>query len=98
VGTQTFDHVRAEEAAAAGDEDVHRAAVGAGWSQSTRPIHRPRFSAYHWIVFATPSSHEMCGSHPVSAVSFSCPTRSAITSLEPGRKRPATLETWRSPP
>jgi len=54
-------------------------------SQSTRPIQRSRFSAYHLIVSRTPSSHETFGSQPVSAVSFSWPTRSAITSLAPGR-------------
>ena len=54
-------------------------------SQSTRPIQRSRFSAYQRIVCRTPSSHETCGSQPVSRVSLSWPTRSAITSLAPGR-------------
>ena len=40
--------MRAEEAAAAGDED--RVLIGFGSSQSTRPIHRSRFSAYQRIV------------------------------------------------
>ena len=53
--------------------------------QSTRPIHLCWFSAYQRIVCSTPSSHETFGIQPVSAVSFSWPTRSAITSLAPGR-------------
>ncbi len=84
---EPLHEVRAEEAAAARDEDpAHGVSVGAPvGSQSTRPIQRSRFSAYQRIVRSTPSSHDTFGSQPVSRVSFSCPTRSAITSLAPGR-------------
>ncbi len=64
------DQVRSEEAAAAGDQDLH-AGLFAGWSQSTRPIQRSRFSAYQRIVCSTPSSQLIFGSHPVSRFSFS---------------------------
>ena len=70
VVLQPLDEVRAEEAAAAGDDSSHTGAR-VGVSQSTRPIQRSRFSAYHAIVFATPSSHETRGSQPVSRFSFS---------------------------
>ena len=66
-------------------------------SQSTRPSQRSRCSAYQRIVCRTPSSHETSGCQPVSRVSFSCPTRSAMTSLAPGRKRAGVDTTSRSP-
>jgi hypothetical protein len=53
---EPLDEVRAEEAYAAGDEDAAQrtaadwAAAGAGFSQSTRPSQRARFSAYQRIV------------------------------------------------
>ena len=70
---EPLDEMRAEKASAAGDEGLHRcvraATVGRPvLSQSTRPIQRSRFSAYQAIVFATPSSHETCGSQPRLAV------------------------------
>ena len=75
LGLESLDEMRAEEPAAAGDEDPHRscaATVGLPvLSQSTRPIQRSRFSAYHAIVLAIPSSHDMSGSQPVSSLSFS---------------------------
>src|SRR5207247_2623780 len=67
---EPLDEVRAEEPAAARDEDPHageRSAV----SQSTRPIQRSRFVAYHAIVCATPSSQDTVGFQPVSRFSFS---------------------------
>ena len=63
---QPFDEVRAEEPAASGDAHVHVASTALGVSQSTRPIQRSRVAAYQAIVFATPSSHDTSGSHPVS--------------------------------
>ena len=72
VGLEPLDEVRAEEAAAAGDEDALHVWRGAPVvSQSTRPIQRSRFSAYQAIVRRTPSSHETFGSQPVSPCSFS---------------------------
>ena len=69
---QPLDDVGAEEAPAAGDQGPHRAGCGVPvGSQSTRPIQRSRFSAYQAIVRATPSSHEIFGSQPVSRLSFS---------------------------
>ena len=88
VGLEALDEVRAEEPATACDENPAHdvGAIGAPVeSQSTRPIQRSRFSAYQRIVCRTPSSHETCGIQPVSRVSLSWPTRSAITSLAPGR-------------
>src|SRR5204863_9908357 len=82
---EAFDDVRAEEAGAAGDECPHALAGVAAAAQSTRPTQRWRFSAYQRIVCRTPSSHETAGCQPVSRASFSKPTRSAITSLAPGR-------------
>src|SRR5262249_50630831 len=84
---ELLDHVRAEEAGSARDEHPrHRVTWGAPvGSQSTRPIQRSRLSAYQRIVCRTPSSQLTLGSQPVSSVSLSCPTRSAITSLAPGR-------------
>ena len=70
VGLETLDQVRAEKAAAACDERFHAGARVCD-SQSTRPIQRGRFSAYHAIVRATPSSHETWGSQPVSRLSLS---------------------------
>ena len=74
-GFESIDEMRAEEPAAAGDENPHRscaATVGLPvLSQSTRPIQRSRFSAYQAIVWAIPSSHDMSGSQPVSSFSFS---------------------------
>ena len=68
---EAVDQVRAEEAAAAGDEDPAHVFAGARFSQSTRPIQRSRFSAYQRIVRRTPSSQLTFGSQPVSRFSFS---------------------------
>ena len=68
---EAVDEVRAEEAAAAGDEDPAHVFAGARFSQSTRPIQRSRFSAYQRIVRRTPSSQLTFGSQPVSRFSFS---------------------------
>src|SRR5581483_3721509 len=81
---QALGEVRAEEAASAGDERAHGgkrthataesydvAGFGSSVSQSTRPIHRARLSAYHWIVRRMPSSHAIFGCHPVSRLSLS---------------------------
>src|SRR5436190_1730222 len=87
---QPPDDLRPEEAATAGDKDSHARARSVVVSQSTRPIHRSRFAAYHLIVREMPSSHDIIGSQPASRFSFSYPTRSAITSLAPGRKRSGT--------
>ena len=70
VVAEPLDEVRAEEAAPACDERLH-AGARVFVSQSTRPSQRSRFSAYHAIVLATPSSHETRGSQPVSRFSFS---------------------------
>jgi hypothetical protein len=70
VVVQPLDEMGAEEAAAAGDGRSHTGAR-AGVSQSTRPSQRSRFSAYHAIVFAMPSSHDTRGCQPVSRFSFS---------------------------
>ena len=70
VVLQPLDEVRAEEPTAACDGRSHTG-ERIGLSQSTRPIQRSRFSAYQAIVFAMPSSHEVCGSQPVSRFSFS---------------------------
>src|SRR5439155_22445285 len=70
VCLEPLDEVRADKAAAARDEGLH-AGARVGVSQSTRPIHRARLSAYHAIVRAAPSSHETPGSQPVSRCSFS---------------------------
>ncbi len=57
AGLETLDDIGAEEAPASGHERPHRVACGVPvGSQSTRPIQRSRFSAYHAIVRATPSS------------------------------------------
>ena len=65
---EAVDEVRAEESAAPGDQDpCHCDEL----SQSTRPIHRSRFSAYQRIVCRTPSSQLTFGSQPVSRFSFS---------------------------
>src|SRR5205814_4842941 len=68
VRAQPLDEMRAEEAPAARDEDVHRAGsvFADGVSQSTRPIQLSRRSAYQAIVFETPSSQGTSGSQPVS--------------------------------
>ena len=74
VALEPLDEVRAEEPAAAGDQDpahLTGALCCALASQSTRPIHLSRFAAYQAIVRATPSSHETSGSQPVSRASFS---------------------------
>ena len=86
-GFEPLDEMRAKKASAAGDQDLHAAGKvdSTGAVQSTRPSHRSRFSAYQAIVRAIPSSHVTFGCHPVSRCSFSNPTRSAITSLAPGR-------------
>ena len=70
VCLEPLDEVRAEKAASPRHEGLH-AGARVCVSQSTRPIQRGRFSAYHAIVRATPSSHETCGSQPVSRLSFS---------------------------
>src|SRR5207237_10167458 len=95
VALQPLDQVRSQEAPPAGDEDPHAGDRSAA-SQSTRPIQRSRFAAYHAIVRETPSSQGTVGSQPVSRFSFSYPTRSAITSLAPGRKRSGTETTSRA--
>ena len=63
--------VRSEKTTTAGDEDAGHVCTRSGVSQSTRPIHRSRFSAYQRIVRSTPSSHDTFGSQPVSRFSFS---------------------------
>src|SRR5207302_9750814 len=90
VALEPLDEVRPEEPAPAGDQDpahLTGALCCALASQSTRPIHLSRFAAYQAIVLAMPSSQETSGSQPVSRPSFSYPTRSAITSVTPGRRR-----------
>src|SRR5262249_40880547 len=54
-----------------GVEGLAGGASSFGWSQSTRPIQRSRFSAYHRIVSRTPFSQLTLGSQPVSRFSFS---------------------------
>jgi hypothetical protein len=73
LGLESLDDVGSQEPAAAGDQRPHPVlTVGAVYgSQSTRPIQRSRLFAYHWIVLRMPSSHETCGSQPVSRFSFS---------------------------
>ena len=88
------DDATAEEPGAAGH---HHARPGQLHRQSTRPIHRSRLAAYHSMVSAMPSSQDHRGFHPVSPWSFSYPTRSARTSLEPGRIRSGTETSRRSP-
>ena len=70
VGLEARDEMRAEKAPAARHERLH-AGARVCVCQSTRPIQRGRFSAYHAIVRATPSSHDTFGSQPVSRFSFS---------------------------
>ena len=65
--------------------DVGSFVVGARFAQSTRPCQRSALAAYQAIVRRIPSSHVIFGCQPVSSCSFSNPTRSAITSLAPGR-------------
>ena len=98
VGLEPLDEVRAEEAAAAGDEDLAHGVL------SGVPVDEPVDAADPALaVLGVPADRlrgrlpptTRCGSQPVSAVSFSWPTRSAITSLAPGRYRDAVETTSR---
>ena len=71
VALEPLDQMRAEEARPARHEDSRHAWARSGVSQSTRPSQLSRFSAYQRMVRATPSSHEIFGSQPVSRLSFS---------------------------
>ena len=64
VRREPLDQVGPEKAPATGDEDPHEGpgalAATVGFpvlSQSTRPIQRSLFAAYHAIVLAIPSFH-----------------------------------------
>ena len=73
VALEPLDEMRAEEPAAAGDEDVVSCLrVRARGAASRRGRASARgCAAYHWIVRRTPSSHETFGSQPVSRCSLS---------------------------